>query len=126
MRIWDMGDDFDHLLYMDADTLAVGHVEAVLDFFAPNGTAAHALGAVHIMHRDSFNAGVMAVQPDKDVFKQLVAASRDPDLEYDYRWGDQGFLNNWFAQNGGFTVLPVEVNLRGLEQKPTILGSILS
>jgi Glycosyl transferase family 8 len=119
LRLWDMADEFDLLLYLDADTLALGKVEAALDTFAPNGrNASHPLGAVRdfIRGRATFNCGVMAVQPDKLVFREMVAEGRRIQagrsrLRYRATYGEQAFLNAWLVVRHGWSELPAGVNL---------------
>jgi hypothetical protein len=100
---------------MDADTLAVGRVEAVLDWFAPNGTAAAPLGAVPIQGGRSLNAGVMAVAPSHKVFEEMLVARADPALKYDARYAEQSFLNAWMPAAHGVTRLPIEANLLSVD-----------
>ena len=121
-----MTQDFDLLYYMDADTLAIGRVEAALDVFAPNGTAAHPLGAArdHINNRRTFNAGSMAIQPDAAFFDFMMRAGRADEVPYDAKYAEQAFLNallnpderrkkHWTRaqQRYRWTELPQEYNL---------------
>ena len=60
LRMWDMADEFDQLLYIDYDTLALGRIEVALDYFVQDGTRApQPLGAVRNQRPDTqiFNAG---------------------------------------------------------------------
>lgn len=102
MRVFDLADDFDLLLYMDADMLAMGRIEAVLDYFAPNGIAKQPVGFVRdwINGRATFNAGFMAVQPSHEFFADVMAMGQNKSLEFDGTFGDQSFLNFWLNKRG--------------------------
>ena len=98
LRLWDMADEFDLLLYMDCDMIALGRIEAALDIFAPSGVAPQPLGVARDMlnKHASFNTGVMAIQPDHVFFTEMMAAGRNGSVVYDGRSsGDQIFLNTW-------------------------------
>jgi hypothetical protein len=109
--MWEWHNEFDLLLYLDADTLAVGRAEATLDHFAPNGTAPHPLGAAptFINEGRTFNAGVLAVQPSRAFFSALMAAGET--LEYHAGFAEQAFLNAYLSKAWGYMRLPQICNL---------------
>jgi hypothetical protein len=111
LRLWEWQDEFDLLLYLDADTLARGRIEAVLDHFAPNGTAPRPLGAAGGTQRGGqvFNAGVMAIQPSRAVFAAMLKAGRT--MEYPTKFAEQDFLNFYLSREWGWTRLPQTCNL---------------
>ena len=125
LRLFDMADEFDLLLYLDADTMATGRVEAALDLFAPGGKpppGVH-MGAARDYHRQFFNSGLMAIAPSHDFFADLIAAGRNGSVEYRGGTADQGFLNGLLNVRGtaasdpmppprySWTELPPAVNL---------------
>jgi hypothetical protein len=84
-------DEFDLLLYMDADTMAIGRVEATLDWFAPNGVPRSPMGAVYdIMNdRTTFNAGVLALKPNRTLFLEMVKAAEKEEVAWEGRFAEQ-------------------------------------
>ena len=111
LRLFDMADDYDLILYLDADILVLGRIEAALDWFAPNGKALTPMAAARdiLNYRRTFNAGVMTIQPDKALFKQMLEAGDT--LEYQAGWAEQGFLYDFFEKHHGWTTLPPSCNL---------------
>jgi alpha-N-acetylglucosamine transferase len=91
LRLWDEEDDFDLILFMDADTLAVGRVEAVLDWFAPNGIAKTPMGAVYdiLGDRTTFNAGVLAVRTNRTLFKEMEKAAENREVHWEAFFAEQ-------------------------------------
>ena len=121
LRLWDMADEFDLLLYMDCDMIALGRIEAALDIFAPSGVAPQPLGVARDMlnKHASFNTGVMAIQPDHVFFTEMMAAGRNDSVVYDGRSsGDQIFLNTWLNKRRLDTVDPAPQRYSWVELPP--------
>jgi alpha-N-acetylglucosamine transferase len=94
LRLWEAEDEFDLILYMDCDTLAIGRVEAALDWFAPNGTAKAPLGAVYdiLGNRTTFNAGVLAVRTNRTLFREMMQAAEKEEVAWEGRFAEQVVL----------------------------------
>jgi hypothetical protein len=94
LRLWEAEDEFDLILYMDCDTLAIGRVEAALDWFAPNGTAKAPLGAVYdiLGNRTTFNAGVLAVRTNRTLFQEMMQAAEKEEVAWEGRFAEQVVL----------------------------------
>ena len=78
LRLFGMAADFDIILCLDCDMIALGRVEAVLDHCAPNGSAPQPLAVARdlIDEHASFNTGVMAIQPNHAFYKEMIAAGK--------------------------------------------------
>jgi hypothetical protein len=100
---------------MDSDMLALGNIESALDAFAPNSTAPRDLGAVRdiINGGRTFNAGFMAIQPSRSRFADMMRAGRE--MRFDGRYAEQGWLNRYFSERGGWTVLPGTCNMFAMQ-----------
>jgi hypothetical protein len=94
LRLWDEEDDFDLILFVDSDTLAIGRVEAVLDWFAPNNVALAPLGAAYdiLGDRKTFNAGVLTVRTNRTLFKEMVKAAENEEIVWDGGFAEQASL----------------------------------
>jgi alpha-N-acetylglucosamine transferase len=79
--------DFDKLVVMDADTIALQNID---ELFERPAIAA----APDFLLPDRFNSGVMVVEPSEQIYGRMVDALFE--LE-SYDGGDQGFLNTFFA-----------------------------
>lgn len=89
---------YDYVLYLDADTLAVGPLMPAFDYIGPvmDFRRVH-LGWVRDQPKvdyPGFNAGVMLVMPNHSLFKALVNFSSFG--KYDTRLAEQGALNSFF------------------------------
>ncbi|PHJ22434.1 glycosyl transferase family 8 protein [Cystoisospora suis] len=87
LRVWEQG-DFDCIVYLDADTIVLQRIDELflrqpLPAFAPD-----------VFPPDKFNAGVIVLKPDRQLFQQML--SRVPDLP-SHDGGDTGFLNSFFS-----------------------------
>eukprot|EP01083_Nonionella_stella_P031668 86715_1 len=88
LRLWSLT-QFTAVIYIDADCLVVVDIAdlvsraAVVNFAAGPDT----------FPPDNFNAGVMIVRPDLNVFERMLR--RMPNVE-SYDGGDTGFLNEFF------------------------------
>jgi len=79
----------DRGVYLDADTVVLDGLD---DLFDRDGLSA-APDFGFMLHRETFNSGVFAFDPDADVFRDMMA--KNGTLE-SYDGGDQGFLNSYF------------------------------
>lgn len=86
LQAWSLS-DFDKLVVMDADTIALQNVD---DLFARPAIAA----APDFLLPDRFNSGVMVIEPSTEIYENMLEALFE--LE-SYDGGDQGFLNTFFA-----------------------------
>lgn len=77
----------DRLVYLDADTLVMRSLD---DLFDGNGFAA-APDFGFLLSTDTFNSGVMALDPSSDTFAELIGSI---DNLRSADGGDQGFLNS--------------------------------
>ena len=111
LHMWSWADDYDLLLYLDADVLCLGRLELTLDFFAPNGTSSHFLAAAPGgLSADHINAGVMAVQPNHAFFKEMMDALQT--VHYKQKWAaEQAFLHAFLTEKYGWMWLPQIVNM---------------
>lgn len=87
LRVWEQ-DDFDCIVYLDADCIVLQRVDELflrepLPAFAPD-----------VFPPDKFNAGVIVLKPDRLLLQQML--SRLPDLP-SHDGGDTGFLNTFFS-----------------------------
>jgi glycogenin len=86
LHVWRLS-EYERVVFLDADTIVVQNVDelferpdfaAAPDFFVP----------------DRFNSGVMVLRPSIGTFEEMVRALHGSDS---YDGGDQGFLNQYFA-----------------------------
>jgi lipopolysaccharide biosynthesis glycosyltransferase len=94
LQLWNEEDDFDLILFLDSDTLAIGRVEAILEWFAPNNIAVSPLGAAHDVRgdRSTFNAGVLSVQTNRTLFKEMMKAAENKEVSWDGLYAEQASL----------------------------------
>lgn len=121
LRLWNMAEEFDLLLYLDCDIIALGRIEAALDIFAPNGSAPQPLGVARDMQNEhaTFNTGVLAIQPDHSFFTEMMAAGRNGSVVYDGRnSADQVFLNTWLNKRRLATKDPTPQRYSWVELPP--------
>lgn len=102
LRLFDMAEEFELLLYLDCDLIALGRIEAVLDYFAPDGIAPQPLAVARdlINEHATFNSGVMALQPDHAFFDAMIAAGKAGVGGSDHMHGEQTFLNAFLNTRG--------------------------
>mmetsp|Transcript_30410 Transcript_30410/g.49163 ORF Transcript_30410/g.49163 Transcript_30410/m.49163 type:complete len:698 (-) Transcript_30410:489-2582(-) len=87
MRVWEL-DCLDKVIYLDADMLVLQNIDSL---FQKKG---HPVSAVRgLKPAWGFNAGVMVLEPNKDVFADMIAKFTTVGT---YDCGDQGFLNLYF------------------------------
>ena len=101
-------EQYDTLLYIDADCLVVKDVTHLFDLGKLYQQSEALLAAVpDIFPPDRFNAGVMVVRPSKKVFQNMMAQAS---LLTTYDGGDTGFLNAYFSE--WFTEMPPFARLK--------------
>lgn len=90
LHVFDLA-EFDRVVYLDADILPLRAIDELFNLPA-------AIAATHDHGRgisEYFNAGVMSLRPDQELFQQLMDAFlRDP---HDHGCAEQDFLNWWFG-----------------------------
>lgn len=83
LHIWNMT-EYDRVTYLDSDVLVVSNIDHMFDC----GTFCAAF-----RHSDLFNAGIIVVEPNNTVFKDMLEKIGSLPS---YDDGDQGFLNVYF------------------------------
>lgn len=83
LLIWNMT-DYERIVYLDSDTLVLSNIDHMFDC----GTFCAAY-----RHSDLFNAGVLVVEPSREVFNDILSKIASTPS---YDDGDQGFLNVYF------------------------------
>jgi hypothetical protein len=113
-----MQDEFDYLLYMDADTTATGKVESCLDYYVGDDDTsppAQPLGSVVINGRTTFNCGFLAVKTNRTLFREMMAAGEADAIDFDPRFSEQAWLNAFWPRAENWAHLPPECNLLTLD-----------
>lgn len=88
-------DNYDVILYIDADCLVVKDVTDLLELGKVyQNSEALVAAAPDILPPDKFNAGVMVVRPSQAVFDNMMEQRA---LLTTYDGGDTGFLNAYFS-----------------------------
>lgn len=93
LRLWGLT-QFDSIVYIDADCLVMRNVEELF------GRDTAFAAAPDVFPPDKFNAGVLLLRPNQDVFQSMVEAlAKLPS----YDGGDTGFLNafypDWYTES---------------------------
>ena len=83
LLIWNMT-EYDRIVFLDSDVLVVKNIDRLFDC----GTF-----CVRYRHSDLFNSGVIVVEPNATVFRDIL--EKVP-IYPSYTHGDQGFLNIYF------------------------------
>ena len=105
-------ENYDTLLYIDADCLVVKEVTSLLELGKIyHKSEALIAAAADILPPDKFNAGVLVIRPSEAVFKNMM---EQRSLLTAYDGGDTGFLNayfsNWYTDMPPFARLPFGYN----------------
>eukprot|EP00485_Elphidium_margaritaceum_P013983 CAMPEP_0202731248 /NCGR_PEP_ID=MMETSP1385-20130828/187053_1 /ASSEMBLY_ACC=CAM_ASM_000861 /TAXON_ID=933848 /ORGANISM="Elphidium margaritaceum" /LENGTH=652 /DNA_ID=CAMNT_0049397541 /DNA_START=1 /DNA_END=1959 /DNA_ORIENTATION=- len=87
LRIWSLT-EYDQVLYIDADCAVVANISHLL--LEPRYDCIQFAAAPDIFPPDRFNAGVLLIKPDLNVFHSLL---REMGAIVSYDGGDTGFLN---------------------------------
>jgi alpha-N-acetylglucosamine transferase len=88
LQLWDQAEDFDLILYMDVDIIAIGRVESVLNWFAPNGIPKSFMGGALDDH-GGFSAGVLAVPTNRTLYREMINAAENRELDWDSNYAEQ-------------------------------------
>jgi glycogenin glucosyltransferase len=83
--------EFTRIVYIDADCIVLGNIDELFDL-TPRDEEIFA-ASPDVFPPDKFNAGVMVITPNEDLFALLVVASSNL-TSYDD--GDTGLLNAFF------------------------------
>ena len=86
LRLWQLI-RYDKLLYIDSDAIVLGSLKEALD----RSTFA---AAPALTPPDTFSAGVLVLEPDEDVFRDMIS---EPSMGRNYGLADQDFLNGYFS-----------------------------
>jgi lipopolysaccharide biosynthesis glycosyltransferase len=118
LHIWNLV-EYDSILYIDADVIAVSSPHRVFTEFTPEmGANGLELGMVQLGYRwNDFNAGVMLVIPGFTSVKQLCRATNT--TAFSTSLAEQNFLNAFFKHR--IYQLPHSYNLNN--RNPTILAN---
>jgi alpha-N-acetylglucosamine transferase len=101
LRLWQL-DDYDHVVFLDADTLVLRPIDKLFDYpeFCAAPNVYEGLGDFHRL-----NSGVFTAQPDPATFNAMLARLDAPGAFW--RRTDQTFLQDFFPDWHG---LPVTCN----------------
>jgi glycogenin glucosyltransferase len=91
LNIWNLT-QFDKIVYIDADAMVLSTTDELMDLDTDFAAAPD------IFPPDKFNAGVLVIRPNADVFNHML---EKVNLLPSYDGGDTGFLNsfypNWYV-----------------------------
>ena len=104
--LWNMT-QWERVLYLDSDTLAVGDVSPLLT--TPRAPFAAVRDWEDGRVQQHFNMGVASLAPDRDEFGRLDAARRTK-RDYRMQMAEQGLLNSLYTARSGFEPFPFEYN----------------
>ena len=121
LSVWRLDEDFDLVLFLDADGYAVGRVEDAIDefekaaqeYFEKTGVYA-ILGAVKDAS-SPFNAGMMVLHPRKSTFQHMLAAGAKTITDYPPAFAEQAFLSEFMGgtkPKARWVALPQIYNLK--------------
>lgn len=85
LRLWQQ-DDFDKIVYIDADCVVLESVDELFEHACP-------AFAPDVFPPDRFNAGVIVLQPSAEVFKLMMEKMYELNS---HDGGDTGFLNSFY------------------------------
>lgn len=85
LRLWEQ-DDFSKLVYVDADCIIMQNIDELFERPSP-------AFAPDVFPPDRFNAGVIVLEPSREVFEEML--EQIPQLP-SHDGGDTGFLNAFF------------------------------
>ena len=91
LHLWDMT-MYDTLLYLDSDTLTLRSISHLLHHNLGNKSIAAAAQTWHGIFQ-GFNMGVFVIHPATREYERLLAIQRDPSVQFESHWAEQGFLN---------------------------------
>ena len=99
LHLWDMT-MYETLVYLDSDTLTLRSISHLLHHKL--GTKRIAVSAQTWYGRvEGFNMGVFVIHPDTNEYHRLLTLQQDPDIKFDTKWAEQGFLNVVYKDEWG-------------------------
>ena len=103
LNLWNMI-EFDKIVYIDADAMLISSTDELFDLNTEFAAAPD------IFPPDKFNAGVLVIKPNKDIYHDMIEKIT---ILSSYDGGDTGFLNaffpNWYLGDNN-TRLPFGYN----------------
>jgi len=97
---------FKRLVFLDSDTLVVGHIDEVVINQKKEYSSATFAAAPETFPPDTFNAGFMVITPSKAAFDNVNRLNEEVGST---EGGDQGVLNNGLCPDWHNSVSLVEV-----------------
>lgn len=117
LHLWSLT-SYDKIVFLDGDTLVLSPIDDLFERF-------DAVAAAPDLYPETFNSGVMVIEPSEDIYASMLARYRETPS---YNLGDQGFLNAFFGEqwrsNPKRFHLPLEYNTL-LKMRDTILWPTL-
>lgn len=106
--IWTL-EEYSKVVFMDSDIVILQNIDDLFEIEIEDGEIASAIYCSHSCDcTKTWNAGVMMVQPSKDMFQRLL------DGFSTVIWGgqgDQGYLNAYFRKYGGHVPISQYYNI---------------
>ena len=107
--------EYECVFYMDADTLAIGSLDRLLDSSALFQQAGQRLAAARDFFGGrwsaNYNMGIFGLQPNASELDRVHMLLLDGHVTYNFEQSEQGFLNKVFPLNGPNVVeLPFEAS----------------
>jgi len=90
LSLWSLT-QFSRVLYLDSDTLVLQNMDHL---FTGLPRSVYFAAAPELGYPDTFNAGLMFLNPDQEVFEELCEFAQ---VNESYDGGDQGLLNAFFG-----------------------------
>jgi len=107
LALWNLT-RYSRILYMDADTFALGNLDPAFDVVLEQDQY---LAAVRDFRNGrvvgDFNMGVAVLRPNKKEYERLLDLLMEDKLQYQYNWAEQGFLRAVYPEHAE---LPLEFN----------------
>jgi len=119
LHVWNMV-QYDRVVYLDSDCLAVGSLDALLSIPIRPAELWATRDIRGGQWMDGFNMGVFMVQPSAHEFQRLMRDKDDPAIEYDYTMAEQGFLNAVYRQQWRDFGFRNNANLAAYVQDPAL------
>jgi glycogenin glucosyltransferase len=117
LHLWSLT-TYEKIVFLDGDTLVLAPIDDLFEKY-------DALAAAPDLYPETFNSGVMVLEPRHAVYASMLARYRETPS---YNLGDQGFLNSFFGEqwraNPKRFHLPLEYNTL-LKLRETILWASL-
>jgi lipopolysaccharide biosynthesis glycosyltransferase len=104
LRLWELGDYFDTILYVDADVIIRRDISSLLTLNVPFASANDIdnVGVNRFSSLGKIQAGVLLLQPCKPIFLQMRAILSNNDISaFTHSMAEQSFLD-WYYKLDGF------------------------